>query len=79
MSKNNERITERAQKRADSLEVIGQALTEVDLGKTSKEYELAQTRQSLAYETVKNAIAAYSNKTLGLLNNVLNTQRSVMA
>ena len=79
VSKNNEHITERAQKRADTLEVIGEALTEVDMGKTSKEYELAQTRQALAYQTVKNAIAQYNNKATGLLTNVLNTQRSVMA
>ncbi len=79
VSKNNERITERAQKRADALEVFGEKLTDADMGKASKEYEMAQTRQQLAYQTVKNAIAAYSNKANGLLSNVLNTQRSVRA
>ncbi len=64
---------------SDSLRNSAENLTDADMGKVSKEYEMAQTRQSLAYQTVRNAIAAYSNKATSLLNNVMSTQRNVSA
>jgi flagellin len=54
-------------------------LTDADMGNTSRDYDLAQTRQNLAYQTVRNSLSHYGNVAGGLLNNVLGTQRSVRA
>ncbi len=63
----------------DNIDKAISSLTDADMGKVSKEYEMAQTRQNLAYQTVRNAITQYGNVASGLLNNVMGTQRSVMA
>ncbi len=88
----NLRITEsmrdlnRAEKLEEFSEVMTQrnqdaisSLTDIDMGKVSRDRDLAQSRQQLAYQTVQNAIAHYSNVSRGLLNNVMGTQRSVRA
>ncbi len=54
-------------------------ITDADMGKVSRDYEMAQTRQNLAYQTVRNAISQYGNVASNLLNNVMGTQRSVRA
>lgn len=74
-----DRLEKYTEANIDRIDSSISSLTDADMGKVSREYELAETRQSLAYETVKNAIAAYSNKANGVMSNVLNTQRSVMA
>ncbi len=63
----------------DRIDSAISAMTDADLGKVSRDRDLAQTRQQLAYQTVKNAISQYGNVSSSLLNNVMGTQRSVRA
>lgn len=72
-------LSEVATKAIDRIETSISSLTDADMGKVAKENELAQTRQELAYQTVKNAISNYGNVANGLMNNVLRTQTSLRA
>ncbi len=74
-----EKANDITNKQEDRLNNTIASLTDADMGKTSRDYEMAQTRQSLAYQTVRNAISQYGNVASGLLNNVMGTQRSIRA
>lgn len=74
-----DRASDISDKQEDRLNASIASLTDADLGVVERDYQIAQTRQSLANETVRNAISAYSSKATSLLNNVMGTQRSVKA
>ena len=63
----------------DRLENAISSLTDADMGIVSRERELAQTRQELAYSSVRNALTQYSNYANGLLSNVLSSKRGLLA
>jgi flagellin-like hook-associated protein FlgL len=65
--------------KAQSLETMIGSLTDADLGKVSTARDQAETRQQLALDIIKSALAAYGNYASGLLGNVQRTQRGVMA
>lgn len=55
------------------------SLTDADMGKASTARSNAETRQQLALSTIQQAISAYGNYAGGLLGNVQQTQRGLMA
>jgi flagellin-like hook-associated protein FlgL len=79
VTNSNDRIIDRAEKKADRLTLAAETLTEADLGKVSAARAQADTRQQLALQTIQQALTAYGNYAGGLLGNVQRTQRGVLA
>jgi hypothetical protein len=74
-----ERAAVQQSARADLFAGVATSLTDADLGKASTALRESQSRQQVALSTIQQAISAYGNYAGGLLGNVQQTQRGLIA
>jgi flagellin-like hook-associated protein FlgL len=74
-----EQLDQRFARQADRAEKSAASLTDADMGKASSQLRQAESRQQLALSTIQQAISAYGNYAGGLLGNVQQTQRGLIA